>query len=767
MLAENRGWETSLFSVSLLMFLVFISAEADGQPPSGPHPVAVPVSQTGASHGGTELSSAERLENAGYFDSAETILTAIINDLDAPKALRDQAKLELERILVTRRQLAELNLVDKYILDGRMDLDLASKRLADVVSKASSSQVIERAAQISSEEEPFLYWGPVNKILTWAKNILPYIVIIAVAYIIRGLFFCVYKGRGEKWVLAEMTDSTNRNARGVVAHYFSYWAQLRPRPVTSGLLVMEASLMPPIAPTVDADVGKFSVSQSLSSSDLTVWGVNLGSLWRAVTAILRWMLPQPLEIAGTVYFDSEKRICARLTAPLPKHNVNGSAGALPKTRPMVAVSAVGDDLSEAGLRRISEEVTYKMLYALTRNGDVDQAESANDLREGLQELKSYLLVSSPKDGPSPWSRLEKARETFEGVRKAHPEMLEAHIFEGIALDLLERHEDAASHFEHVERETVNASSSQTRELHEKAIYNGAVAYLRSLYSLEPIDEAIRRFKKLIRDDQQGPKNQAFPPEVESLKDKPLLVLALATLADAWANRTIQWRKIPPASDLPSIERLAEVIASHRDHVMGLTDLVQEVLDRVPASARAHASHGTSRGSAERSRNKWDADIFRQVQWARSNALGDFYLYAAVEIRKLVVEQPLAGQTTIYKDLKVEELIDNALTELRKCEMLLPAGVETLSNMGTLYLARGMGGDLPLARQYIQRAIALNPHYEYAYYRLAQSWEQEQWRERVIETLKSWPLPPQIPSFRNMFIKYFVEPKLEYPTDLNK
>ncbi len=96
-------------------------------------------------------------------------------------------------------------------------------------------------------------------------------------------------------------------------------------------------------------------------------------------------------------------------------------------------------------------------------------------------------------------------------------------------------------------------------------------------------------------------------------------------------------------------------------------------------------------------------------------------------------------------------------------MLLPAGVETLSNIGTLYLVRG-DADLPLARQYLQRAIVLNPHYEYAYYRLAQSWEKQQWRERVIETLKSWPLPPQIPSFRRMFTEYFVEPKLEYPSD---
>jgi hypothetical protein len=145
---------------------------------------------------------------------------------------------------------------------------------------------------------------------------------------------------------------------------------------------------------------------------LVVWGVNLGSLWRAVAAIFRWMMPQPLEVAGTIYLDAEKRLCARLTAPILKHNMNGIMSALPKTRPVVAVSAVGDSESEEGLRQVSEEVTYKMLYALTREGDVAEAEAANELRGGLEDLRAYLYASIPKKGPSPWRRLEQAQEIF-------------------------------------------------------------------------------------------------------------------------------------------------------------------------------------------------------------------------------------------------------------------------------------------------------------------------------------------------------------------
>jgi tetratricopeptide (TPR) repeat protein len=670
-----------------------------------------------------------------------------------------QAKLELDQINLTRRQLVELDEIEKSISEGKKDS--SSKELFAILSKATDARVLARVRELFDKQEPIVYRQPLSKLISWLDAVIPYLVVIVLLLITRAILSCAYRSRADKWVLADVTDGTNRNASGVIAHFFSHWAESTSRSVTSGLLVMEASLMPAapdIGPTVESSLGKFNVATSLSSSDLVIWGVNLGSLWRAVTAVVRWMMPQPMEVAGTIYLDGEKRLCARLTAPLLKHNMNGTSNALPKTRPVIAVSAVGDSESEEGLRRVSEEVTYKMLYALTRGGDVDQAESANDLRGGLEDLRAYMSASIPKEGPSPWGRLEQAREIFEGVRKAHPEMLEAHIFEGIALDLLERHEDAAAHFHHVERETADLTSNDMRELHRKAIYNGAVSYLRSLYALEPIQEAIDRLERLVRDDLGLPGAEALPPAPERLDEKPLLVLTLATLADAWANRTIQWRQIegPP----PVIEKLARVVGEHQTKVVELTTAVQAVLDRVRRIARGEVNLPPA--SRKRVQNLWGADILRQVEWAKSNALGDFYLYAAVEARKLAAEQPLAGESEAFRNLHVEALIAVALVELRKCEMLLPAGVETLSNIGTLYLVRGEVGDLPVARQYLQRAIALNPHYEYAYYRLAQSWEKDGWRERVIETLKSWPLPPQIPSFRRMFSEYFVEPKLEYP-----
>ncbi|WP_257164782.1 lipopolysaccharide assembly protein LapB [Bradyrhizobium sp. SRS-191] len=680
------------------------------------------------------------------FLGAEGVLRDVLAKADLQKAQQDQAKSQLSEVIAAHREMIQLDAIMRLIADGRADD--ASKQLTAMLAKATDRHVLDRIAKLLADDGP--WWGrpPWAKLVYWLLAALPFAIAIGLILLLRGILFYAFWSRSAKWVLADVSDSSNQNAKSMIAHYFSHWAAPKPASVTSGLLVMEASVLPAAIPPIGSDAQQYGIAASLSSSDLTIWGVNLGSLSRAFTAIFRWMVPQPTEVLGTVYVDGNKRICARLTAPLPERNRNLYAGR--QRARMVTVSATGEGQSEEALRRVSEEVTYKMLYALAREGDVGVAEFANDLRTGLEGLKSYLSASSPKNGPSPWSRLEEARDIFETVRKARPELLEAHIFEGIALDLLERHDDAAAHFDHVERETPNDAA-----LHEKAAYNSAVAHLRNLYGLDPINESIQRLESLVRTRLKLAAGAPFPPDPQALEDKPLLTLALATLADAWANRTVQWRKI---NHVVAVQELHRIINDHRQHVEQITDVVQAVLDRVSAKVAA-APAGVVEG--------WSPDTRRQVEWAKFNALGDCFLYAAVEAKKLASEQPSVLEAREFADLRVGDLLDRALDELRKCEMLLPAGVETLSNIGTLYLVRGQSTDLPLARQYLRRAIALNPHYEYAYYRLAQSWEKEKWREKVVEVLKSWPIPPQIPSFRKMFVEYFVEPKSEYPNDTDR
>jgi len=63
-----------------------------------------------------------------------------------------------------------------------------------------------------------------------------------------------------------------------------------------------------------------------------------------------------------------------------------------------------------------------------------------------------------------------------------------------------------------------------------------------------------------------------------------------------------------------------------------------------------------------------------------------------------------------------------------------------------------------ARAYVERAIDLNPDYEYAYYRLAQCWEKEGRKEKVVEVLKSFAKVriARIPEFQELYRTYSME-----------
>jgi hypothetical protein len=160
----------------------------------------------------TELAQAQLMEKDGNWNAAEQLLTSVIDDEGAPKSLRDQSKLELEKILASRRQLAQLDLIEKYISDGRMDLDRPSKQLSSLLSKASSEIVIRRVASLSNKDEPFIYWKPVIKVTTWIANVLPYLFVFFVMGIIRAALFFCYGARSGEWVLADITDSTSCSA---------------------------------------------------------------------------------------------------------------------------------------------------------------------------------------------------------------------------------------------------------------------------------------------------------------------------------------------------------------------------------------------------------------------------------------------------------------------------------------------------------------------------------------------------------------------------
>jgi tetratricopeptide (TPR) repeat protein len=393
--------------------------------------------------------------------------------------------------------------------------------------------------------------------------------------------------------------------------------------------------------------------------------------------------------------------------------------------------------------------------------------------------------------------------------------LDAHLYEGIALDLLEDHEGAIGHFEYVKntakallelptaagntsnggakksassaavpatsesdpsktiyKQQAAASGDAERKTHhdmyERGAYNEAIAHLRNLYQYEGIKRCIELIDQLT----EGNKLDNID---DVRKASPIRVLALAVKADAIGCKTIPWRQVPDedvfdatATDKSPRAKLLAVIKKCDQQVEAINNTLRQVL-------KEKLQEGLAAVAKETPDAEWDDIGLRQLEWAINNAEGDLNLYSVQSLDRQIAKQALATQDE-YLDIREIRLLSSrgdailreerqsrlqkALNAFRRCEQLLPAGVETLSNLGTLYLARSESGDLSRARRYFASAIALNPSYEYAYYKLAQTWEMDRRTEKVIETLKQLPKPPDIASFQKMYRQYFVQPKME-------
>lgn len=684
-------------------------------PPTAKSDNGLDVSQTAASEEalGRVLAQAQmELDQCKYL-MAEATLRGALESATLKKTERDQLQAALERAQLPLRQELELDEIARLSSEGR-DAEMSS-RLQHLMSAAADSNIRNRVASQLDDG-----WGFWSQYRTWTRKVLLYLCagvsVILLLLGSRALLAAVFCYRRSRYRYVDASDSSGKNIKGFVATHFEYWREQARGNPTSGLSMMEASSVPK-APSFKLATENNDIAKEFDAIEFKIGGTSVNVLVRSVTTFWRWWVPQATEIQGFAYVDADKRLCARLSVRLPKH----CFGKRSRSN-ILTVSASADGTGEDAVRSVTKEVTFKMLYAIAK-GNAAPADVANDLRIGLDELRAYLAASE-----TPLPMLERSRATFERVRKTDPEFLEAHLYEGIALDLLERHDEAAAHFAHVKALTQSSTIEERKKLHEQAQYNEAVAHLRNLYGLESIEMAIALLVTLLGPD---PK----------LRDRPILALATATLADAWANRTVQWKEVAKKrSKAEDDATLREILAEHEREVFPRVERVQKVLAEVETEIRKGDTH-----AAQEALKGWNPDTRRQVEWGVHNAKADYYLYAAVQLVRF--------------NLPYREILDKAIVELQNCEMLLPAGVETLTNAGTAFLTRGQDGDLRKARSYLQRAIALNVNYEYAYYRLAQAWEKEQWREKVIATLESFPGFPQIPSFHAMFNRYFVSPKV--------
>ena len=160
----------------------------------------------------------------------------------------------------------------------------------------------------------------------------------------------------------------------------------------------------------------------------------------------------------------------------------------------------------------------------------------------------------------------------------------------------------------------------------------------------------------------------------------------------------------------------------------MTKVLEDVLERVPSNSE-----------------DWDVLIRRQLEWAIENTRGNAYL----NYSKYFLAEPHLSEGEGEERKKYRRW---ALKAFQKCEMLMPVGVETLTNLATALSELSREAE---ARKYLERAIELNAQYEYGYYRLAQSWEKEDNRDKVIEVLNRFPTPG-IAGFKKLYEKYLTE-----------
>jgi tetratricopeptide (TPR) repeat protein len=513
--------------------------------------------------------------------------------------------------------------------------------------------------------------------------------------------------------LRRFDDPNMTGAASLLIASMSGWSR-GDQEATTGLLIAEASRLP--------DLPQLTLESIDLVPDLgalpAIGGVSPGVITGAFQATARWLqAPYPI-LTGSAHVD-ERLVRIRLTWQRSAGTIDVITAEAPATERDALLTAVNS-------------ASYQMLFILSGKDGHAKGVVANALRKALTLLREYISDANRDALHAAISTLTSIRSKLDPGNRS--QLFQVHLYEGIARDLNEEHELARTHFERA------AELAPNGDLKEKAAYNKAVSQLRSLYQLENLRSVIGTLRQttLIPTPPALPETDLDPfQDVDAAHAlaRPVYAFSYAVMADAIAHFPIYWSRTP------------EVIPADADYEVKLrsnSTRIETWVARVEQITQQLGALDTSPNT------DWDETARLQLMWLIQNARGDVYLNSARYL--MIPTGPSAEQRTLEE--RRREYLRRSFAAFRQCEVLLPAGVETLSNIGTVLLTDGKPSS---AREYFERAITLNPAYEYAYYRIAQSWEEEKWREKLVDTLKRYPRPPQIPEFRRMYRKYFVQP----------
>lgn len=688
-----------------------------------------PRNRTPAASASTNTTSqaAAKVRIARMYLEAKDYAAAQASIADAMTTSPDDPQIRTEAESLWKSVLAEKQRDGKATADQSNETQLAlleeSERLTDeekfdaaaalaqkVLSETKDPQVGSRARMALAHAHPTGLGQATNTIWNHYGPVVWIIAdLILLGLIVYGLYRVVLSRRQKsadqhraEWLVFGVDDTTNLGVAQLVINLMDRWRE-RTAPVSAGLLKLETLSLPSV-PQFDLPPVTLGLGPAIEALDLQIHGIKVGAIAKAWRSAQRWFDEARPWIAG-IAFLTDSQVVLRLTA----HNAGG--------RRSVSVSA-NKAQGMDGVATAAEAVTYKMYYLIATQSTTSDAEISERLRGGLDLLGQYVSRKNSEV-------LRQAYEVFQAIRSERPAFDEVYLYEGIALDLMERHDDAISRFHYL----AQPQNTDDANLRERASYNEAISRFRKYRS----DELLRAIE--ILDAIVGAQ-----PDLDQLTASPIKALALAAKANCIAHKPIFWQHLLFNGRSTDQAEIARRKGEARDAV---NTWVAEVSDITAILADVHQRAPNSK--------PWDVLAKRQLKWAIANAQGNIHLNYAMHF----LAPPAIPGVEQQAELRNQSL-EQAYGAFRDCEILLPPGVETLTNLATALWSLSKTAD---ARSYAQRAIDLNPSYEYAYYRLAQAWEADKRGDKVIEVLKQFPKTPQIPAFLELYRSYYVQPPL--------
>lgn len=457
-----------------------------------------------------------------------------------------------------------------------------------------------------------------------------------------------------------------------------------------GLLSREVELIPQAL--IIGGGGDSGLSDIITNAP-NIRGVSTSWLASFLMWILRKCQSPRRTIEVDVHDAGDKSIILRVSIITAKNERRSAAMA-------AAWNSDGDALAE--IEKLATRMAIRTNYMLAGPASAGQVDAKIRLHDGVERLNAYVTKYESH-------ALKEAARAFAETRRLDPKDINAALYEGVARELMEDHERAASLFQLAIDRTKSGSPIQSR-----ARYNLAISYLRR-YTSDDLERAEDILEELISD--------------PNVRPSELKHFARAGLANVIAHRFIFWNVFSPGGPAKFDKWSKEKKTKKRDQLKRWSDRINSLVKE------------TRKALSSLMKFQEDFSARTQLEWLVQNACGNHALNRAKNAAKPAgIDDPNARK----------KVLEEALDAFRRCEALVPAGVETLTNIATTLLTL----DRPTeAMQYTKQARDLNAAYEYAYYREAQALRACGETKKCVELLNDANATLEmiaIPGFRGIF-----------------